>query len=75
MAGIYVNDGKITRDSTIHILRSGEEMFIGQISSLKHFKDDVREVATGFEGGLTIDGFDDFEEDDILEAYGVEEVS
>ena len=75
VAGIYVNDGKITRDSTIHILRSGEEMFIGQISSLKHFKDDVREVATGFEGGLTIDGFDDFEEDDILEAYGVEEVS
>lgn len=75
VAGIYVNDGKITRESTIHILRSGEEMFVGQISSLKHFKDDVREVTTGFEGGLTIDGFDGFEEDDILEAYGVEEVS
>ena len=50
-------------------------MFVGQISSLKHFKDDVREVTTGFEGGLTINGFDGFEEDDILEAYGVEEVS
>ena len=44
------------------------------ISTLKHFKDDVREVATGFEGGLTVDGFNDFEEDDVIEAYSVEQL-
>ena len=74
VAGIYVNDGKITRDATIHVLRGGEEMFVGPISTLKHFKDDVREVATGFEGGVTVDGYNDFEENDILEAYTVEKV-
>ena len=74
VAGIYVNDGKITRDSTIHVLRGGEEMFVGSISTLKHFKDDVREVATGFEGGVTVEGYNDFEEDDILEAYSEQRV-
>jgi len=49
-------------------------MFVGPISTLKHFKDDVREVATGFEGGVTVDGYTDFEENDILEAYTVEKV-
>ena len=51
------------------MLRNGTEIFVGNLTSLKHFKDDVREVATGFEGGISLDGFDDFEEDDILEAY------
>ena len=74
VAGIYVNDGKITRDSTIHVLRAGEEMFVGSVSNLKHFKDDVREVATGFEGGVTVEGFNDFEEDDILEAYSEQRI-
>ena len=74
VAGIYVSDGKITRDATIHVLRGGEEMFVGPISTLKHFKDDVREVATGFEGGVAVDGYNDFEENDILEAYTVEKV-
>ena len=49
-------------------------MFVGSISNLKHFKDDVREVATGFEGGVTVEGFNDFEEDDILEAYSEQRV-
>ena len=74
VAGIYVNDGRITRDSTIHVLRGGEEIFVGSISNLKHFKDDVREVATGFEGGLTVEGYNDFEEDDVLEAYSEQRV-
>ena len=69
IAGIYVSDGKVVRDASIHVLRNGTEIFVGNLTSLKHFKDDVREVATGFEGGISLDGFDDFEEDDILEAY------
>ena len=55
-------------------MRNGEEIHVGPISTLKHFKDDVREVATGFEGGMSIDGFNDFEEDDVIEAYSVEEI-
>ena len=74
VAGIYVNDGRITRECTVHVLRNGEEIHVGSISTLKHFKDDVREVATGFEGGLTVDGFNDFEEDDVIEAYSVEQI-
>jgi len=74
VAGIYVNDGRITRECTIHVLRNNEEIYVGSISTLKHFKDDVREVATGFEGGLTVDGFNDFEEDDVIEAYSVEQI-
>ena len=75
VAGIYVNDGRITRDSTIHILRGGQRIFSGAVSSLKHFKDDTREVATGFEGGIMLDGFADFREDDIIEAHTSRRVS
>ncbi len=75
VAGIYVNDGRIARDSTIHVLRGGKRMFSGAVSSLKHFKDDVREVATGFEGGIILDGFADFREDDIIEAHTSRRVS
>ncbi len=69
IAGIYVSDGKLIRDASIHVFRNGSEIFVGNLTSLKHFKDDVREVATGFEGGISLDGFDDFKEDDVLEAY------
>jgi len=72
VAGIFVNDGKISRDSKIRVLRGGSEIFMGSVSSLKHFKDDVREVANGFEGGVSVDGFNDFEDDDVLEAYNTE---
>ncbi|HCE76660.1 MAG TPA: translation initiation factor IF-2, partial [Dehalococcoidia bacterium] len=61
VAGIFVNDGKITRESKIRVLREGAEIFMGPVSSLKHFKDDVREVANGFEGGVSVDGFNEFE--------------
>ena len=69
VAGIYVNDGRVARDSTIHVVRGGRRAFSGAIASLKHFKDDVREVATGFEGGLMLDGFADFQEGDLIEAH------
>ena len=68
VAGFYVNDGQIQRSSTIHVLRGGQNIYKGSISSLKHFKDDVREVNIGFEGGLMLEGFNGFEEGDILEA-------
>ena len=69
IAGVYVSDGRMARDATIHVLRGGQELFAGRIASLKHFKDDVRSLATGFEGGVRLDGFADFLEGDILEAY------
>jgi translation initiation factor IF-2 len=72
VAGIFVSDGKISRDSKIRVIRGGSEIFMGSVSTLKHFKDDVREVANGFEGGVSMDGFNDFEEDDVLEAYNTE---
>ena len=75
VGGIYVNDGRIARDSTIQVLRGGKRIFSGAVSSLKHFKDDVREVATGFEGGIMLDGFADFQEGDIIEAHTSRRVS
>ena len=73
-AGILVNDGRIARDSTVHVMRNGRQVFVGEISSLKHFRDDVRELATGFEGGLVLERFNEYEEGDILEAHRTERV-
>lgn len=75
VAGIYVNDGRISRDSTIHVVRSGKEIFAGDINTLRRFKDDVREINTGFEGGVVLAGFNGIEIDDVLESRRVEEVS
>ena len=69
VAGIYVNDGKIARGCELRVLRGGENIFTGEISSLKHFQDDVREIANGFEGGVTMEGFNEWREDDVIEAY------
>ena len=74
-AGIYVNDGRIARDSTIHVLRNGSRIFAGSVASLRHFKDDVRELAANFEGGLTLEGFQTYQEGDILEAHRSERVA
>ncbi len=75
VAGFFVNEGRIARDSTVHVMRGGEELFVGSLNSLKHFKDDVREVPNGLEGGLMIDGFHNYKEGDILEAHRSERVS
>ena len=74
-AGIFVNDGRIARDSTIHVLRDGQELFVGPIASLKHLKDDVRELTTRFEGGIILDRFNDHREGDVLEAHRTEQKS
>ena len=75
IAGFYVNKGKITREATIHVIRNGEQLHEGAIISLKHFKNDVKEVANGNEGGVLVSGFNEFEEGDILEAHLSEQVS
>ena len=74
IAGSYVLDGSIQRNSKVRITREGEQIFEGNLASLKRFKDDVKEVKTGFECGLVIEGFNDIKEDDIIEAYVMQEV-
>jgi translation initiation factor IF-2 len=73
IAGSYVQSGNISRTAQIRVRRNGEILHKGAISSLKRFKDDVKEVQLGLECGIGVHGFDDFKEGDILEAY-VEEV-
>ena len=74
IAGSYVLDGTIQRNCKVRISREGEQIFEGELASLKRFKDDVKEVKTGFECGLVMDGFNDIKEDDIIEAYIMVEV-
>ncbi len=73
-AGVYVNDGRISRSSTIYILRNNKKVHEGPIASLKHFRDDVRELTNGLEGGVVVEGFQDYQEGDILESHRIEEV-
>ncbi len=68
-AGCYITDGKFTRGARVRVLRNGKEVFDGGIAGLRRFKDDVREVATGYECGVAIDGFNDFQEGDIIQAH------
>ena len=74
IAGSYVLDGKITRNSQIRVVRDGIVIFEDAISSLKRFKDDVKEVASGYECGVGLEKFNDIKEGDILEAFIMEEV-
>ena len=74
IAGSYVQDGKVTRASMIRVVRDGIVIFEDKISSLKRFKDDVREVAQGYECGIGLDRFNDIKVGDILEAYVMEEI-
>ncbi|WP_454206816.1 translation initiation factor IF-2 [Peptoniphilus sp. Marseille-Q6390] len=74
VAGVYVLNGKILRNSKVKVLRDDVVIHEGDIASLKRFKDDAKELATGFEGGLVIDGFNDIKEGDLLESYIMKEV-
>lgn len=74
IAGSYVIDGKITRDSGVRIIRDGVVLFEGELDTLKRFKDDAKEVAQGYECGITIEKFNDIKEGDIIEAYVMVEV-
>ena len=74
IAGSYVMDGYFQRGCKVRITREGNQIFEGELSSLKRFKDDVKEVKAGFECGLTFDGFSDIQELDMVEAYIMVEV-
>ena len=74
IAGCRVIDGEVRRNARIRVLRDGNVVFEGELASLKHHQDDVREVRQGFECGLSIKGFNDFEEGDLLESYVLEKV-
>jgi translation initiation factor IF-2 len=74
IAGSYVTEGKITRDSGIRLIREGVVIYEGEIDALKRFKDDVKEVATNYECGITIKNYNDLKEGDVIEAYVMEEI-
>ena len=71
IAGVRVIDGSMKRSGRMRVLRSGEEIFDGAITSMKHLKENVNELANNFEGGIMIDGFHDYEIGDVLEAYEI----
>jgi translation initiation factor IF-2 len=75
VAGVYVTEGRVTRGVSVRVLRRGELLHESVVSSLRRFKDDVREVATGFECGVGVQGFNDFEAGDILEFFRTEEAA
>jgi translation initiation factor IF-2 len=64
-----VNEGKIARGNLVRLLRDHVVVFEGKLASLKRFKDDVREVAAGYECGLSLEGFQDIKQGDVIEAY------
>ena len=74
IAGAYVQDGKVQRNAQVRVVRDGVVIHEGQIASLRRFKDDVREVAAGYECGIGIENFNDIHEGDVIEAYAMEEV-
>ncbi|MBZ2110349.1 translation initiation factor IF-2 [Streptococcus infantis] len=74
IGGFMVTSGKVTRDSKIRVIRDGVVIYDGALASLKHYKDDVKEVTNGREGGLMIDGYNDIKMDDVIEAYVMEEI-
>lgn len=74
IAGIYVLDGKIARNAKVRLLRNDVVIFEGNVASLKRFKDDVREVLSGFEAGLGLENFNDVKEGDLIEAFIMKEV-
>ena len=75
VAGTFVLDGKLTRGAKVRLVRDSVRVWEGKIGSLRRFKDDVREVAAGFECGVTLDGYNDVKERDILEAFELEAVA
>ena len=74
IGGFMVLSGKVTRDSKVRVIRDGVVIYDGELSSLKHYKDDVKEVTNGREGGLMVDGYNDIKVDDTIEAYIMEEI-
>ena len=74
IGGAYVKDGKIQRNARVRIVRDGIVVHEGELATLRRFKDDVKEVATGYECGIVINKFNDIKEGDIVEAFVMEEI-
>ncbi|MBF9675223.1 translation initiation factor IF-2 [Streptococcus pseudopneumoniae] len=74
IGGFMVINGKVARDSKVRVIRDGVVIYDGELASLKHYKDDVKEVTNGREGGMMIDGYNDIKMDDVIEAYVMEEI-
>jgi translation initiation factor IF-2 len=74
IAGCYVQDGRVHRNDIVRLIRGKKQLWEGKIGTLKRFKDDVKEVAGGYECGVGLDGFNEIEEGDILEIYALEEI-
>jgi translation initiation factor IF-2 len=72
VAGCFVQEGKIVRGSRAHVVRDGKVVYEGEIASLRRLKDDFKEVSSGFDCGITVGGFQDFQVEDIIESYSVE---
>jgi translation initiation factor IF-2 len=75
IAGCYVRSGVINRQSRVRVVRDGTEVYDGTISSLRRFKDDVREVKEGYECGIGVENFNDIKVGDVIECYRKEEVA
>ena len=74
IAGSYVIDGKVQRNASVRLLRDNVVIFEGKLSSLRRFKDDVREVATGYECGIGLENYNDVKEGDVVECFVMEEI-
>ncbi|MNI35720.1 Translation initiation factor IF-2 [compost metagenome] len=74
IAGCMITDGKILRNAEVRLIRAGIVVFEGKIDTLKRFKDDVKEVAQGYECGISLERYHDIKEGDIIEAYVMETV-
>ena len=74
IAGCYVQDGKVQRNAQVRLLRDNVVCFEGKLSSLKHYKEDVKEMAAGFECGMSLEGHNDIKEGDVVECYIMEEI-
>ena len=75
VAGCYVQDGLVRRGADMRVIRKGQTLFEGDISSLRHVRENVREIQAGYECGLMLDGFSDFQEGDVLECFEMEQVA
>ncbi|MBM3947462.1 MAG: translation initiation factor IF-2, partial [SAR202 cluster bacterium] len=71
VAGCAVQEGRLRRGNSVRVLRAGKPVFQGTVTSLRHFKDEVREITAGMECGVGLDGFNEYEEGDILVAFQV----
>ena len=74
IAGCFVNEGKVIKNSLLRLVREGESIYEGKLTSLKRFKDDVSEVNNGYECGIGIQGFHEYLEKDIIEVFELKEV-